>query len=111
MVKQAVAEGIDEQEFVQEVLQHQEDFLIKNCWHLQMAESHILKCVDEEFKAYLSRPSAKISGKLVMDGVNQAKLCGLSVEYIEHVFFEIGKAAGVDNTIMTEFDMGRLLQV
>ncbi len=104
-------EGINEKEFVKTVLQDQEDFLRKECWHLQMAESHILKCVDEQLNAYLSRPSAKISGKLVMNGVNQAKLCGLSVEAIEHVFLEMGKAAGVDNMIMTEFDMGRLLQV
>ena len=110
---QAIAEGINAKEYVQKILQDQGNFLRKECWHFDLALNHILKCVDKELGPYLASPNAKISGKLLLNDVNQAQLCGLSVKAIEHVFEEIGKTAGINNIIdhMTEFDIGRLLQV
>ena len=98
---------------MQNILQDQGDFLQKECWHFDMALNHVLKCVDEETRSYLIKENAKIVGKLIMFDVNQAQLCGLSVQAIEHVFDEIGKGAGIKNGIeaMTEFDIARLLQV
>ncbi len=112
---QAIAEGINEKKFVQKILQDQGDFLQKECWHFGMALNHILKCVVEDLGLYITEKNAKTTGKLLLDDVNRAKLCGLSVTAIAHVFGEIGKAAGINNTIeitsMNEFDIGRLLQV
>ncbi len=98
---------------MRKILQDQGDFLQKECWHFDMALNHVLKCVDEETRPYLMRGNAKTSGKLIMDDVKRAKLCGLTVEAIEHVIGEIGKGAGIENSIevMTEFDIARLLQV
>ena len=112
---QAIAEGINEQKFVQKILHDQGDFLQKECWHFDKALNHILKCVAEDLGLYMTETNAKTTGKLFLDDVNQAKLCGLSVTAIAHVFGEIRNAAGINNTIeitsMNEFDIGRLLQV
>ncbi len=98
---------------MQNYLLQQSEFLQKECWHIELAQNHILKCANEDLIPYLTSPNTKISGKLVMDSVNQAKLCGLSIRAIEHIFLEIGKACRIDNEyeIMTEFDIARLLQV
>jgi hypothetical protein len=97
------------------ILQDQEDFLKKECWHMQMAKDHILKCVNEKFGTYLAikNEKSRTSGKLIMDRVNTAKLCGLSVQAIENVFEQIGNSAGIGNAIesMTDYDIARLLQV
>ncbi len=98
---------------MQKILHEQGGFLQKECWNIEMAQNHILQCINRELGSYLTSHNVKTSGKVVMDSVNQAKLCGLSVRAIENVFQEIGKAAGINNEIqvMSDLDIGRLLQV
>jgi hypothetical protein len=105
---------VDPVGLVREVILENEEYMKRGSWHIGLAVAHV-SAMAEQRRSRLFGEGLGATGTLIMGDVHKARLWGLSVQSINHIFQELARTLGAGENRemkpMSEMQLARLLKV